>query len=365
MLPVQHAARALGVPDDQLRRLAKQGTIPGAIDRGGEWLIPTMSLVAVAQQQGWTLDLAALQHQLDEHAVSRYSGDVLAAQAALLLAKTQATAARVESRDLLRRLREATATAEADRAARAEVVESLAVLQEELEDARREQAVAEARLAEIQARLSSEDLQFQFMVDRIRSLEQERHRLSRSLGWFGRLRYRRLVERELSRPAVSTGQSSSDDGKVPGADRSAGAPDAPVEPLSSLDPPRPSRPTSDEPTAPEAPAVDLPVWDVAIDDELRGADGIDAPSPPVPASVPFRAPLPPPPVPITGASTIREAPGAGIDPGTDVEDVDDERDSGLAGPPRRRYTQVPRTPDGRFDRSGLRSTRSASPLPTR
>lgn len=350
MLPIQHAARALGVPDDQIRRLAKQGSIPGAVDRGGEWLIPTMSLVTVAKQQGWTLDLAALQHQLDEHALSRYSGDALAAQAAVLLAKTQATAARVESRDLLRRLREATTAAEADRAARAQAAQTLADLQRELEVARRNQAVAEARLTEVQTRVSSDDQQFQFMIDRIKSLEQERQRLSRSLGWLGRYRYRRLVERDLPRSSPFAVRSPGDQASLAAAVMHSPALEAPDQPVRGL---------ADENDA-DITAASVDQWSATAM-----------------APLPRRVPMTVPPVPINNASTVADA-GDDIERvGNRVDDrvteVDESGANGLAEPdnhsypddhPRRRYTQVPRTPDGRFDRSAPAASRSGFPLPT-
>ena len=202
MLPIQHAARALGVPDDQLRRLAEQGSIPGAINRDNDWLIPTSSLMTIARRQGWPVEMAVLQRELDDDSISRFPGDVLAAQAAVLLARTQATAARVESRSLLQRLRETTATAEADRVARRKAAESVTGLRAELEAARREAAVAEARLAEIQARLSSEEGQLEHLVGRIAELEQERARLTRSLGWLGRRRYELLADQQ--RPTRSS-----------------------------------------------------------------------------------------------------------------------------------------------------------------
>ncbi len=272
MLPIQHAARALGVPDHELGRLASQGGIPGAVDREGEWLIPTASLVSVARQQGWTLDLAALQHHLEEQSLTRYSGDALAAQAAVLLARTQATAARVESRDLLRRLRETTASAAADRSARREAEESIAGLREQLEAARRDQAVAEAQLTELRARLNGEGQQLHFMVDRINNLEEERRQLTRSLGWFGRFRYRRLVEREQfeSTPAKEDPALTAN----PVLMTSTGDHLAPVAAI----PPAPTSPSG------HPPDVGLPVWDVNEDETAAGRDHLDEPRPDMAAS---------------------------------------------------------------------------------
>lgn len=365
MLPIQHAARALGVPDDQIRRLAKQGSIPGAVERNGEWLVPTMSLVTIARQQGWTLDLAALQHQLDEHALSRYSGDALAAQAAVLLAKTQATAARVESRDLLRRLREATTAAAADRAARAEATETLADLRRELEEVRRNHAVAEARLTEIRSRVTSDDQQLQFMADRIKSLDEERHRLNRSLGWFGRLRYRRMVDRDLSRQPTQP--------EVPAADQQpAGATDQPLREPQPGDEPRPSHRTSTalepvpiEPAALQQPAADVRDRDAATE-EVGSTTAAQDPWPiPTMSPPPPRVPLTVPPIGVDSAATVADQSAGGHVRSNRTDNVRDREPAGLGARPKRRYTQVPRTADGRFDRSALARARSESPAPIR
>ncbi len=325
MLPIQHGARALGVTDHELRRLAEQGAVPGAVERDGQWLIPTTALVPVAKQQGWTLDLALLQQQLDEQGVGRYTGDMMAAQAAVLLAKTQATAARVESRDLLRRLREETARAEADRAARLEAAEALADSEQEMQRVRRHHAVAEARLAELRRQLAGEDQQIQFMIDRINSLEQERFRLSQSLGWLGRLRYRRMISRQLSRPTPA----------APSAERSSGIAGADQRPA----PPPPwsleAEGTQSPPTAAPPPPVD----------DYRG-----------PAIKPTELP----PVSIQSASTV-------------TYPVDDSVVADVAEPSASRATEpsanraagpatVPRSGDGRFDQSALATMRSNTPL---
>ncbi len=353
MLPIQHAARALGVPDDQLRRLAKQGTVPGAVDRGGEWLIPTMSLVAIAKQQGWTLDLAALQQQLDEQSLSRYSGDALAAQAAVLLAKTQATAARVESRDLLRRLREATTTAAADRAARVEATRTAAKLERELEEARRSHAVAEAKLTELRTRLSSDDQQFQFMVDRIKSLEQERHRLTRSLGWFGRLRYRRLVEQDLARPPDSAAPPP-DPQDAGSAEEQRAAPVNSAHGAVSSDGKAPTLEPlhADVPVRGRATEADTPE---PVNGERLAPAAAGGPSP-VSVSLPA--------VPIAGAATVTEAPAIHGPPRDQVRDND--RDMPATGGRRpRRSDLITRTADGRFEGSALAISRSSSSLPAR
>jgi len=63
-----------------------------------------------------------------------------------------------------------------------------------VQELRRSQAVAESRVQELRNQLAKDDRHFQFMIERISSLEWERHRLTQCLGWLGRIRFRRLVQ---------------------------------------------------------------------------------------------------------------------------------------------------------------------------
>lgn len=160
MVPIIQAARSLGLPVD---------LVQSEIDRGQ--LRAAREPVAATSQS-----------------------DVLAAQAAVLLAKTQAAASRLQSQDFFRRMRDADNAAEADRQARQDADHALAQADRALEQLRRDQAVAEAKVHELRKQLANDDRHFQFMVDRITSLESERQRLSQCLGWLGRLRYRRMLQ---------------------------------------------------------------------------------------------------------------------------------------------------------------------------
>jgi len=195
MLQLTQAARSLGITDAVLSDRVEHGTVPEAVLRSGDWFIPMASLGHIAEREGWHLDLTA-NHEPSGATAStgRYATDALAAQAAVLVAKTQATAARIENQSLFRRLRQANTTAAADRAARQETADALAEAEAALSELRRTQAVAEAKLDELRNQLDHDDRQFQFMVDRISTLETERQRLHQSLGWFGRLKYRRLLQ---------------------------------------------------------------------------------------------------------------------------------------------------------------------------
>jgi len=215
MLNITHAARALGLTSELLRAHAERGSIPEAVQTDDEWLIPVRELGRIAERQNWTVDLGFVQQSVEGTQHHRYASDALAAQAAVLLAKTQATAARFENRGLIRRLRRVNSVAAADRAAREEAAEALAEAQRSLDELRQIHAVAEGKLDELRQQLGNDNRQFQFMVDRIASLENERHRLTQCLGWFGRFRYRRLLIGELDAPLVEHAVGAGDLGLDP------------------------------------------------------------------------------------------------------------------------------------------------------
>ena len=89
----------------------------------------------------------------------------------------------------------------------------------------RDQAVAEAKVQELRRQLANDERHFQFMVDRITSLELERQRLTQSLGWLGRMRYQRTAAQNSPTAAVEpTGEplvatQAEDPNDAPLADR--------------------------------------------------------------------------------------------------------------------------------------------------
>lgn len=193
LVQIAQAARSLGVPADLLETKAELGAVPEAVRSDTTWMIPATALAGIADREGWTLDLTGV----EPRAVAgndRTTTETLAAQAAVMLAKTQASAARVESQDLLRRLRIAQQSAEADRADSKRAREELASVEQELAQLQRAKAVAEAKAEELRRFLEREQTQFRFMSERVAALEQERDQLLASLGWLGRKRYRRIVE---------------------------------------------------------------------------------------------------------------------------------------------------------------------------
>ena len=191
LVQIAQAARSLGVPTDLLETKAELGAVPEAVRSDTTWMIPATALASIADREGWALDLTGVEPRV---AGDRTTTETLAAQAAVMLAKTQASAARVESQDLLRRLRIAQQSAEADRADSKRAREELTAAEQELAQVQRAKAVAEAKAEELRRFLDREQTQFRFMSERVAALEQERDQLLASLGWLGRKRYRRIVE---------------------------------------------------------------------------------------------------------------------------------------------------------------------------
>jgi hypothetical protein len=193
LVQIAQAARSLGVPADLLETKAELGAVPEAIRSDTSWMIPATALAHIAEREGWTLDLTGAEPRT-VGGNDRATTETLAAQTAVMLAKTQASAARVESQDLLRRLRVAQQAAEADRAEATLARDELAAAEKELAQLQRAKAVAEAKAEELRRFLEREQAQFRFMSERVAALEQERDQLLASLGWIGRRRYRQIVE---------------------------------------------------------------------------------------------------------------------------------------------------------------------------
>lgn len=157
------------------------------------WTLPTRALAAIAEREGWPLDLTGrrpapsdIPEQLD-----RYISETLAAHAAVVLAKTQATAARAEAQNMAKKLRLAANDLDAERAERERSTAELAAVKENEARLDKERAVAEARTEEIRQQLTHERSQKSFLAQRIGMLEKERDDLHAALGWSGRRRLRR------------------------------------------------------------------------------------------------------------------------------------------------------------------------------
>ena len=175
-----------------LRRL-DGGGLPEAVRRNGSWTVPAEALTAIAKREGWPLDLtgngsapklAAVPEQLD-----RYINESMAAHAAVVLAKTQATAARAEARDLGKRLRQLNDDLEAEQAERERVTTLLSAAEKEQAVLERDRAVAEARADELRKQVAQERLERSMLAARIGILEADREEAISSMGWWSQRRY--------------------------------------------------------------------------------------------------------------------------------------------------------------------------------
>ena len=121
--------------------------------------------------------------------LDRYVSETTAAHAAVVLAKTQATAARAEARDLITKIRRLTEELEAERtehdrttAALDEASRAQAILE-------RDKAVAEARADEVRSQIDQERVERSVLAARLGELESDRENALTSMGWWSRRRY--------------------------------------------------------------------------------------------------------------------------------------------------------------------------------
>lgn len=193
LVRLTEAARAFGISQKTLEGRLEGGSVPEAVKRDDGWSLPSRALATIADREGWPLDLTGerpapsdIPEQLD-----RYISETLAAHAAVVLAKTQATAARAETQEMAKKLREAAHDLDAERAERERAIVDLGEAKETTAELDKSRAVAEARTEEIREQLTHERSQRSFLAQRIGMLERERDDLHAALGWMGRRRLRR------------------------------------------------------------------------------------------------------------------------------------------------------------------------------
>lgn len=194
LLEIDLAAEAFGVSRETLLRRLNGGGLPEAVKRDGCWTVPSNALAAIAEREGWPLDLtgddcpraATVPAYLD-----RYINESMTTNAAVVLAKTQATAARAEARDLARRLRQLTDELESERADREQVAAELSKAARGVAVLERDHAVAEARADELRRQLDQERVERSLLSGRIGVVEADREEAVAAMGWLSRRRYHR------------------------------------------------------------------------------------------------------------------------------------------------------------------------------
>ena len=193
LVELTEAARAFGISQKTLQGRLEGGAVPEAVRQDTEWSLPAKALAAIAEREGWPLDLTGSRPVPSEmpEQLDRYISETLAAHAAVVLAKTQATAARAETQELAKKLRVSAADLDAERAERERATADLGTAKAEAADLDKQRAVAEARTDEIRQQLTHERSQRSFLAQRIGKLEHERDELHAALGWLGRRRLHR------------------------------------------------------------------------------------------------------------------------------------------------------------------------------
>ena len=196
LVELTEAARAFGISQKTLQGRLEGGAVPEAVRQDTEWSLPSKALAAIAEREGWPLDLTGSRPAPSEipEQLDRYISETLAAHAAVVLAKTQATAARAESQEMARKLRLSANDLDAERAERQRALVDLEAAKTSAADMDKDRAVAEARADEIRQQLEHERSQRSFLAQRIGKLEHERDELHAALGWLGRRRLRRSNE---------------------------------------------------------------------------------------------------------------------------------------------------------------------------
>jgi hypothetical protein len=169
------------------------GALPEAVKRDGVWTVPTEALTSIAEREGWPLDLTASGPAVGgaEHR-DRYLSDTTAAHAAVVLAKTQASAARAEAGDLAVQVRRLADELGAEQTVREQLAADLEAAEKEQAIVERDKAVAEARADELRTQIDQERFERGLLSSRIGVLEADREAAIAAMGWWSKRRYQRL-----------------------------------------------------------------------------------------------------------------------------------------------------------------------------
>jgi chromosome segregation ATPase len=121
--------------------------------------------------------------------LDRCRDETMAARSALVLAETQATAARAEAGDLASQVRRLAEDLEAEQAERERASAELSEVEKQLAIIERDKAVAEARAEELRGQVEQERLERGLLSARIGALEADRELAIATMGWWSRRRW--------------------------------------------------------------------------------------------------------------------------------------------------------------------------------
>lgn len=216
VLQLDLVAEVFGVSTDVLMQRLDRGGLPEAIHLDGNWSVPTELLPTIAAREGWSLSLDEPSLNLPEARpefgpavpeLERQTNETMAAHAAVVLAKTQASAARAESVDLGRQLRSLRAELDALRQENSRLQSQLSVADKEQAVLERDRAVAEARAEELRRQVEQERVERSMLATRIGALEADREEAITSMGRWSRRRYQQRRARAAGSPTPKWIQS--------------------------------------------------------------------------------------------------------------------------------------------------------------
>lgn len=194
LVQLAEAASAFGVSRDTVRRRLDAGAIPEARWGLNGWEFPTEALSAIAEREGWPLDLTGRRPSTDDlpEQLDRYISETVAAHAAVVLAKTQAAAARAEAQDLGVRLQRASKELLDEQQAHRDTNERFEQARADGRRVSSERKVALARLDEVRLELAYERSRSAHLHKELNQLYGRHAELVARLGPLARWRYRRL-----------------------------------------------------------------------------------------------------------------------------------------------------------------------------
>ena len=209
VVAIADAAEIFGVPTETLMKRLDRGGLPEAVNHSGSWCVPSASLTQIADREGWSVRIdpsasdAPADTALDLTPPDRATHETMAAHAAVVLAKTQAAAARAEVADLDRRLAQATTALDRERSETARLRAQMSAAERSQAVLERDRAVAEARADELRRQVEQERIERSMLAERIGALEADREEAISAMSRRSRKRYEQRRSR-MPKPTTPT-----------------------------------------------------------------------------------------------------------------------------------------------------------------
>ncbi len=192
LLQLADAANAFGISRDTLQSHLDAGDIPEAVWGFSGWEFPADALQVIAEREGWPLDLTGRRPSVDEipTQLDRYISETVAAHAAVVLAKTQASAARAEALELGQQLESSNQRFEVEQRLRKDAEVRLAEVLADAQRIRTERDAALARIDEVRQELNYERSRSAHLHRELNGLYNRQVDIVSNMGPVGRWRFR-------------------------------------------------------------------------------------------------------------------------------------------------------------------------------